>query len=603
METNNFIWFETNKIDKENYLSYYFLKPVKILKLTEPEKLKKFFAEIERLSKKCYLAGFFSYELGYLFEDIFKYKKRGDFPLALFYAYEMPIIFDNIKKKFIQGKIDLRTYDLKYQIKELRMNVSREKYIKDLIKIKNYIYNGDIYQANYTFKYKFKFIGSAIGFYNDLKLKQRVAYNVFAKMGEYYILSLSPELFFYKNKEKLIVKPMKGTVRRGINIEDDKKYYDWLKNDIKNRAENVMIVDLLRNDIGKISERGSVKVKKLFEVEKYDTLFQMTSTIESKVRKDITIYNLIKSIFPSGSVTGAPKIRSMEIIKEVEKEERQIYTGAIGFFTPQGMAKFNVAIRTILIKNNESEMGIGGGIVYDSSPESELTEAKLKGLFLIKKPVAFSLIETLLYDKGFKNLKAHFKRLKESSEYFEFKFEKKKIISKMKDIELKLGREKYKIRILLDRDGKIDISYEDVYSVPEVIKITISNQHTDSNNIFLYHKTTNRDLYGKELKNARENGFFDIIFLNEKDEITEGAITNIYIKKDGLFYTPPISSGLLNGIIRQIKVKELNIKEKILRLEDLKEADEVYISNSIIGFKKVRKIDFNNYILKTSKKI
>ena len=585
---NNFFWFETNKFDKENFLSFYFFNPVKIIKLVSPDKLIQFFHSLESLTKKYYVAGFFSYELGYLFEEVFKYKKRFGFPYAIFCAYEKPIIFDHKCNKFISKEINnIYQQPLSYKIKNLRLNIAEEEYIEKIKKIKDYIYRGDIFQANYTIKYKFDFSGSALGLYLDLKYKQKVSYNVFAKLNDYYILSLSPELFFYKDKDYIKVKPMKGTIKRGCNIYEDKKNILYLQNDEKNQSENVMIVDLLRNDLGKISKYGSVKVSKLFEIEKYNTLFQMTSTIESKLSKGISLYELIKSIFPSGSVTGAPKIRSMEIIKELEKEERKVYTGAIGFFEPTGKAKFNVAIRTILIQKNKGEMGVGSGIVYDSSPEKEFEESKLKAYFLIKKPVKnFSLIETILFDKNFKYLNLHLKRLKESAEYFDFKFNKKEILSKINEISQILVSGKYKVRILLNSAGQVKISYEKINNSFKTYRLKISKYRTNSNDTFYFHKTTNRELYESELKKARNKGFFDIIFLNEKDEVTEGAITNIYIKKNGIIYTPPVKCGLLNGIMRQVLIKRYKMKEEIITLKDLKQADEIYISNSIINFQK-----------------
>ena len=455
-------------------------------------------------------------------------------------------------------------------------------------KVRNYIYRGDIFQANYTVKYKFNFSGSPLGLYLDLKKKQNVSYNVFAKTGDYYILSLSPELFFSKNKDDISTKPMKGTMKRGYNIIEDNCNSSFLYNDEKNRSENVMIVDLLRNDVGKISRYGSVKVSKLFEIEKYDTLFQMTSTIKSKLRKNVSLYEMIKSIFPCGSVTGAPKIRSMEIIRELEKEERRIYTGAIGFFQPDGKVKFNVAIRTILLNKNKGEMGVGGGIVYDSRPEEEFKECKLKAHFLVKKPLpAFQLIETILYNKSFKYYNLHLQRLKESAEYFDFKFNKKEIMSKLVIASKQLTKGRYKVRLLLDKTGDMFIEHKKLNNLPDEYKITISKCRTDSTDMFYYHKTTNRQLYNQELERIRKKSFFDVIFLNEKEEVTEGSITNIYLEKNGCLYTPPVTCGLLDGIIRQVMVrKNKSIKEKIITLRDLFNADAIYISNSIIEFRK-----------------
>ena len=584
---NFFIW-ETNRKDKENIYSYYFFKPEGVLKLYNFSYIDEYFKELEKVSEKYYLACFFSYELGYYLEDKFLTEKNNYiFPLSIFFIYKKPLIY-KFPKFFYLG--DEKS---NYIIENLKLNTSKEEYFKNIKLIKNYIKEGDIYQINYTMKYKFKFNGSVIKFYNDLKVKQKVCYNAFLNFDNYNILSISPELFFYKKGNYIMTKPMKGTINRGLNYFDDLEKMNFLRNDIKNRSENLMIVDLIRNDLGKICELGSVKVKKLFEVEKYDTLFQMTSTIEGKLIKDIKIIDIVRSLFPSGSVTGAPKIRAMEIINKVEKEPRHIYTGAIGFFTPDGEAKFNVAIRTILINNNYGEMGIGGGIVYDSDAQSEYEEAKLKANFLIKEIFPdFKIIETILFYNKYEYLNLHLKRMKFSALYFDFKFPKSSIIKKLKFIKTHLkNNTKYKIRILLSKDGNFEIIYEPVI-LPKTYKLKISEIKINHFDNFLYHKTTNRVKYENELKKSKEEGFFDVIFVNENNEITEGAISNIYIEKKGIIYTPPVECGLLNGIIRQVLLKKYKnkMKERKLYINDLKEADAVYISNSIIGFRKAEVI-------------
>ncbi|MFC2061021.1 aminodeoxychorismate synthase component I [Elusimicrobiota bacterium] len=576
-----FFWFETNKVDNNNHRSLYFNDPVDVLILTDPDKKEQFFSQLEEASGKYWLAGFFGYEMGYLFEKKFKYCDEADFPYALFGVYKEPEIFDHRKNKSVPEKMGSNDY----QVSNLRLNTSKSEYIDNIGILKEHISRGDIYQANYTIKYKFNFEGSAYGLYNDLKSRQAVAYNVFAGLGDSYIISISPELFFCKDKEHMEVKPMKGTLKRGRTSAEDERNREFLANDIKNKSENIMIVDLLRNDLAKISQYGSVKAEKLFEVEKYNTLFQMTSTIESRVKSNVIIYELIRSVFPSGSVTGAPKIRSMEIIRDLEKEKRNIYTGSIGFFQPDGSAEFNVAIRTILINKDKGEMGIGGGIVYDSAAEDEFDECRLKARFLTYDLAdGFKLIETMLYDRGYGNIGLHVERLKSSSEYFDYKFNENDILDGLNSIESGLGSEKYKVRLTLDKKGEVNVTAEKINSEEKDYKIIISDKKTDSEDISLYHKTTNRELYNCELKKAREKGYFDTIYLNEKNEITEGSITNVYIKKGDVFYTPPIECGLLNGVMRQIVIKEYSIKEKIITKEELINADEVYISNSIEGF-------------------
>lgn len=588
---DNFFWFETNKFDKENYRSYYFFDPVKIIKLVNPEAINEFFQDLEDLTKKYYVAGFFSYELGYLLEEAFHSKQfyntlQPSFPYALFCAYDNPIIFNHQTNKFIKGNFSIPEDTSGYKIKNLKLNVKKKEYIKKINAIREYIRKGDVYQVDYTIKYKFDFQGSPLNLYLDLKKKQNVAYNVFAKFDDNYILSLSPELFFYKNKYKMKVKPMKGTVKRGRNIKEDMANALFLQNDEKNQSENVMIVDLLRNDIGKISETGSVKVKKLYEIERYNTLFQMTSTIESKLVNNISTYEMIKGIFPSGSIAGAPKIRSMEIINELENEERKVYTGSIGFFEPSGDAKFNVVIRTVLINKNRGEMGIGGGIVYDSTPEDEFQECILKAKFLTTKyENEFCLIETILFDKNYENLNLHMERMKESAGYFDYIFNEENAISQLTSFSASLKNGRFKVRILLKKSGELQISSTKLDKAEKAYIITVSKSRTDSNNIYYFHKTTNRALFEKELNRARKKGFFDVIFLNEKGEITEGAITNIYVQKNGIIYTPPVGCGLLNGTIRRSMIQNDNIEEKIITLNDLDNADKIYISNSIIGFK------------------
>ncbi|MFW6129759.1 MAG: aminodeoxychorismate synthase component I [Atribacterota bacterium] len=579
--------FETNKIDKENNKSYYFTDPIKILTLDSHKEMNDYFSKIQKLSKRYYIAGFLSYELGYLFEDIFRYKKHSGFPLAVFMVFNQPAVYDHIKKKYISHHFKYPKYS-GYSLKDLHINLPKNQYINKVNKIKKHIQKGDIYQANYTLKYKFNFNGEPLDLYRDLKQKQSVGYNSFMRFGDCSIVSISPELFFYKNKKYIKVKPMKGTIKRGKNIQQDRNNMVFLSKDKKNRSENVMIVDLLRNDLSRISEYGSVKVPALFEVEKYETLFQMTSTIESELKRDISIYDIIKNIFPSGSVTGAPKIKSMQILKDIEKEERKAYCGGVGYFTPLGEAKFNVAIRTILIDKNEGEMGIGGGIVYDSDPESEYEECKIKAKFLtMEKPKEFKIIETLLYDKKFMDIDSHLNRMEDSAEYFNFKYNRDKIKTGLNKLRENLNHGKYKIRILLNKNGEIKIERARVKDTSKLM-IIISNHKTDPEDVFLFHKTTNRNIYDKELEKARKKGFYDVIFFNKYNQLTEGAVTSIYIEKNGIKYTPKINCGLLNGTIRKKLIKEGKVEEKVLYLRDLKEAENIYISNSIIGFRKAQ---------------
>jgi len=585
---NNFVFLETNRFDKYNSRSYLFSNPIKIVSIYKSEELRDAFLEIEDfISRGYYAAGFISYESGFSFEDNLKdLIIDSEFPLLWFGIYKKPNIF-------IHGdKLSLTKKGSTYQIRNLRANISKNKYTENIRRIKNFIRNGDTYQVNYTFKYKFDFKGSLLGLYEDLKAKQSVSYSALIKTQDHSILSFSPELFFRKNKDSIEVRPMKGTFDRGRDTEEDKHNTEILEHSLKNRSENVMIVDLLRNDLGRISRAGSVKTKKLFEVEQYETLLQMISVVKSRLKEKVSLYDLFKAIFPSGSVTGAPKINTMKIIDSLEKEPRRIYTGSIGFLTPSGDAVFNVAIRTALIDNKtkKGEMGIGSGIIIDSDAVKEFEECKLKANFITQKKKDFKLIETMLWQraKGYFLLRPHLKRLKSSAEYFNFKFNKECIIKKLKNLEKKLNSSSdYRIRVLLDRSGNIEARFSRIGGNVQS-KVRFSNKRVSSGNLFLYHKSTNRALYNKEHAKWKRRGYFDIIFSNEKNQVTEGAISNIIIKKGRFYYTPPLECGLLNGVYRRylLKKKALPLRERILHKEDVLRAEKVYMVNSVRGMVK-----------------
>jgi para-aminobenzoate synthetase/4-amino-4-deoxychorismate lyase len=352
-----------------------------------------------------------------------------------------------------------------------------------------------------------------------------------------------------------------------------------------------MIVDLIRNDLGRISKVNSVKVSRLFEVEKYNTLFQMTSRVSGRLREDITYADIFRSIFPGGSVTGAPKIRTMQIIRELENKPRNIYCGALGIIFPKDKAIFNLPIRTISLIRNKGEMGVGGGIVIDSHPEAEYEECLLKGRFLTDRYKPFRLIETILWDGQYRFLDGHLKRMQDSADYFDFYFNPRDLISSLGNVRRNFDEGyKYKVRLLLDKQGNLKIDYSKMvqYALAEDKRIIISKHRIDPEGIFWYHKTTNRTLYDAEYNYYHSKGYFDVIFLNTRGEVTEGAISNIVIKKNNKYYTPAVSSGLLPGIFRQYLIDKHDAQEKILYLKDLINADKTFLCNSVRGLTEVK---------------
>jgi len=587
----NAVYLETNRFDKNNKETLLFLKPIKVITCFKGKDLKEKIEEVEsEINKGYYAAGFLSYEAGYFFEEKFSANKKYKFPLLWFGIFKQP---RKIKNNIIEPLKASEVF-----LKETDLNIDYNRYKKDIKKIKKHIEKGDVYQINYTFKDRFHYPHDWIDLYLNLRNSQRVAYSAVIKFNNQIILSFSPELFFRKNKSLIETYPMKGTFKRGRDIKEDQKNILKLKNSIKDRSENIMIVDLLRNDFGRISEAGSVKTQELFKVEKYETLLQMISIVKAKLKKDITLNQLLKSVFPCGSVTGAPKIRAMQIIKDLEKEPRGIYTGSIGYLTPKKKAVFNVAIRTLVLDTakKKAEMGIGSGIIYDSKVESEFQECLLKADFTKKKPSDFKLIETLLVKRNKKMylLGYHLKRLKNSLKYFDFCYNEGVIKDELQEYLKKLDNSKsYKLRLLYNKDGSLIISHSSLRENPyKDLKVAISSERVDSSNVFLYHKTTNRNIYNNEYKKAIKECLSEILFLNEHNQVTEGAISNIIIKKKNCYYTPPLSCGLLNGVYRQhlMNKKNFPLKEKILYKKDLLKADKVLICNSLRGLREVKLI-------------
>jgi para-aminobenzoate synthetase / 4-amino-4-deoxychorismate lyase len=579
-----YIFLDTTKKDQENKESLLFSKPVDVLKFNYNDSPDLFFKKIESYLKKGFwLAGYFCYEFGYHLEESLKnLKRKNNAPLAWLIVTKRP------------KKIKLRSSNCaakrSFFIKNVKTNISKKEYNKKIEKIKYFLEEGLSYQVNFTFKMNFDFRGDPVKFYHYLRNSQPTPYAALLQPDQKnFFLSFSPELFIRSDGEKIITRPMKGTISRGKTSGKDKDKKRQFIRSKKIKAENVMITDLLRNDLGRISSK--ITVPKLFSVEKYRTLYQMTSTIEAKLDKNKKLKDIFSALFPCGSVTGAPKIKTMKIIKDLEKEPRGIYTGAIGYINPKKQFCFNVAIRTAHIKKNKGQLGIGGGILYDSQKESEYKEALLKANFFTKTHFSPKLIETILWskDKGFWLLDLHLMRLKSSSAYFSFPFYQDKIKKELEE-KVKGKKKDIKIRLLVDSKGKVDSFATRLEKKQQPVKVKINSQKINPDDIFLYHKTTRRNFYERERKKAEKEGFFETIFLNKFKEVTEGTITNIFLEKKKKLFTPPISCGLLGGVLRKHLIKEKKAFEKKLYLKDLKGADNVYVGNSVRGLLKANLI-------------
>ncbi len=530
-----------------------FTNPIKIITAFNFDELKTAFAKIEELKNQYYIVGYLRYNA---FSG-----QSSNFPLLYFEVFNSYNIY--------------KTKNTKKLLLNPTPCVNFCEYSNAIKKIKEEIAKGNTYEVNYTYDFDVPFDGDELDLFNFLLSKQKTPYNFYIKNQYDTVLSFSPELFFELKNNHILTKPMKGTIHRGKDKKEDKNLIEFLKNDIKNRAENVMIVDLLRNDLGRIAKVGTVNVSKLFEIETHKTLHQMTSQIEADLKENTTFFDIFKAIFPCGSITGAPKISTMKVISDVEKGERNIYCGAIGMISPKETI-FSVPIR-ILQKTNEQnnfKYRVGGAIVWDSNAQDEWEETLTKTKFLNDE---FQIIETVkIENNSILFEKEHFERMQKTAEHFGFKF-KTPEIAKTDDGML---------RILLNRDGEIKTELKKI-TPAKTFKIAISPIIQNSKNEFLYYKTTYRPWYYDSFQRIKNGEIYDEIFFNEKGELTEGARSNIVLQLNGNLYTPPVQCGLLNGVFRQELLKNNKCTEKILYKKDLEKAEKIFCVNSVRGMVEV----------------
>ena len=573
--------------------SLLFEHPSRIIRADRPEDVAAALLELkDAIASGLHAAGFFSYELGYLLEPKLAalLPSKRTVPLFWFGLYTAP-------RKMSGGEVQnwLTAEAIgNPTLGALAHTWDSTSYLERFEEVQNKIRSGDIYQLNLTFKAKFNLQGSPLALYRDLRLKQRVAYGGLVDTGDATILSSSPELFIEQHDRVISTRPMKGTAPRAGTLAGDDEVRLALSKDIKNRAENLMIVDLMRNDLGRIAELGSVSVTDLFTVETFKTLHQMTSGVRAVLKVDAKLDDLLRAIFPPGSVTGAPKIRAMELIRGLETDPRGVYCGAIGHFAPTGEALFNVAIRTAVIdRSGAGQMGIGSGVVADSVGTKEYAECLLKMKFLTDPVRRFELIETMLYDgvKGYWLLDCHLKRLATSANYFAFVYDEARIGAGLKKAIAAKEKDRLRVRMLLDEDGKVTVTTTALppQATDAEMRYVVSDTRLNSHDLFLYHKTTRRDLYDREWAHFFETlGADEVIYLNERGELAEGSRTSIFIKRGDKLVTPQAEAGVLPGVLRQSLLDEGRAVEAVLTLADLNCVEEVYLGNSVRGLVRAR---------------
>lgn len=577
----------------------HFSKPHQIISTNDLDDVVPASLEIEKLINVnvWHAAGFLSYEAAPAFDKAHQTRHSDDFPLLWFGLYPAPRLISLPKPASPKSTLSWSP------------TADRTTYNNAIKQIKEHIAQGQTYQVNYTMRLRSEFKLDPWNFFLHLAQTQN-NHAAYIDTGRYVIASASPELFFQLVGETITGRPMKGTVKRGRTTFEDEKQAQWLKESEKNRAENVMIVDMIRNDLGRIAKIGSVHVPELFTIEKYPTLWQMTSTVQAQTKASIT--EIFTALFPCASITGAPKVSTMRIISELETTPRRIYTGTIGHIAPDRKATFNVAIRTALVDRDtrSAEYGVGGGIVWDSTSEDEYAEALLKARVLTESPPEFSLLETMLWtpEEGFFLRDKHISRLLDSAKYFDFptKFRwsssreaaayrdhvaPKEVVETYLDEVSSQFASPQRVRLMINKYSNLthEARMFQVSSDSPPMKVHLAKEPINSENIFLFHKTTHRGIYESARKDFPQ--YDDVLLYNEKNELTEYTIGNLVVEMDNKLYTPPISCGLLAGTFRAFLLETNQIQERTIRTDELKNCTEFFLVNSVKKWQRVQILD------------
>ena len=553
---------------------YIFTQPIKELKTRDLTEVTTLLAQVESYQEQgYYVVGYVSYEAAPAFEE----------KLAV---HKAPLLDEYLLYFTVHDRVETSPIPLTYDDVDLPSNwqevTSADDYEKAIAHIHHHLRQGDTYQVNYTVQLKQDLSANPFAIYNRMVVEQEAGYNAYVEHDEMAVISMSPELFFEQNGRELTTRPMKGTTQRGMTDQEDLDQAAWLEQDPKNRSENMMIVDLLRNDMNRLSEVGSEHVERLCQVEQYSTVWQMTSTIKSQVRSDVDLVEIFHSLFPCGSITGAPKIATMEIIKNLEPQARGVYCGTIGILLPNGRRIFNVAIRTIQLHKGQAIYGVGGGITWDSTWESEYNEVHQKAAVLYRKQVPFQLITTgKISQKHLLFKEEHIDRLRNAGRYFAYPFNPENLLQRI-DAECQACHveKDYRLRISISKYGDIDLCCQELTPLsPAFCQAQLCLQERSLQTPFTYFKTT----YRPHLTVAKQ----EKIYHNETGELLETSIGNLVLQIAGKLYTPPINLGILPGIYRQHLLETGQVEERVLTLKELAQAEAIYGCNAVRGLYKL----------------
>lgn len=552
----------------------HFTRPLEIITAHAPREVRPALGRVRRAAEAgLYAAGFVSYEAAPAFDPALAVRPPSALPLLWFGVFAAPD-FDAAPETAGDFRLSRWT-----------PTVDWPAYARNFAAAREAIARGDTYQLNYSFRLRAGFDGDPLALYRRLATAQRAHYCAYLDTGRFKILSASPELFFNLSGREIETRPMKGTARRGLWPAADEALAAWLAASEKNRAENVMIVDLLRNDLGRVAETGSVRVRDLFRVERYPTVFQLTSTVEARARAGVALEDVFAAAFPSGSVTGAPKVSTMRLIAALEDTPRGVYCGSVGLVSPGGDATFNVAIRTLVIdaETGAAEYGVGGGITWDSEARDEYEEALTKAAVLAEERLRFELLETLRLEGGeYFLLERHVRRLSESAAYFDFELPRGEVLRALAEHARAYGREARRVRLLVSENGAARVESEPLRQLPEPpLPIALARSPVARADRFLYHKTTRREIY--DAHRALRPAAFDVLLWNEDGELTEFTNGNFVAEIGGRCLTPPRECGLLAGTMRAELLDGGEIEEATLTRADLARASRLWFVNSVRG--------------------
>lgn len=570
--------------DADSGLWWRFSEPRVALAATRLEEVLPVLREIEERvnAENLWAAGYISYEAGPAFDNAIHARPPGALPLVRFGLFEAPQL-----TRLPPAPRELRP---PYR---WTATVARNQYDDAIARIRHLIAEGETYQVNYTLRLRAPVVEPPEALFLRAVRANMPRHGAYLDCGRFAICSASPELFFRLDGEALISRPMKGTAGRGLWLAQDEAKAKALASSPKDRAENVMIVDMARNDLGRVCRPGSVQAPELFTLERYPTVWQMTSTVSGRTSGPVT--DILRALFPPASITGAPKARATRIIAELETTPRGIYTGCIGYIAPGRRARFNVAIRTACFDLSERtvEYGVGGGIVWDSTSEAEYEECLLKARIVTAALPEFALLETLLWepDGGYFLLAGHLERLSRSARYFGVPADLDAIRERVARLAAGFAPCSQRVRLTLASDGTISCTAEQLAPAPVPVRLGIAAGPISSDDPFLYNKTTHRAIYEEAL--ASRPGSDDVVLWNERGEVTETTIANLVVELDSERVTPPVECGLLAGVFRGHLIDQGLVRERRLSLDELRRASRIWVVNSVRKWREAVLVESN----------